>query len=245
MKKLIDSTGLVGNTYDLLGLEKKSPLLRRVKILIEAIQSVDVGGCEGSKFLMIVLLQELGRITYFAKEYKYNARATNKFDFSSYENTLSKVAAVVEAYTLLRKKGYLVPEFAAYFINTQTETMYMISSDMTEGGKYIVWGLSDSMTDVQNQDFVQMKITPDDYSKIKRLVSDVVKQANRDRVYLDCYHFHLRQEKKTRKFEICLLDVSMAVIKHTHRQADDIALHNMEESRVFLEAVLQGKNNVL
>lgn len=157
------------------------------------------GGREGSKFRTQLINPRhregktdiSGTLTFISKEYKAYERET--------------VLGILDAYQFLRSRGYPVPSTTRYY--EKVGRVNLLMSDMTEGGKYKIWGPSGNMSHGQLDELRSMSLTKDDIISIQKKVSDLSSRAAEDRVMLFTGFYHIRKNISTGEIDIVLLDV--------------------------------------
>jgi len=140
-----------------------------------------VGGNEGAKSLT-----ELRNPRYiFGRE---DIAPTLIFISKEYPaNKKDCVMDIVNAYEVLREKGYPVPNTIRYY--ERDKTVNLLMSDMTEGGKYKIWGFSDFSSPEQQAELESMALTDKDILNIQELVFELSNKATNDGL-LSFYFYH-------------------------------------------------------
>lgn len=162
---------------------------------------IDMGGEEGKKYA--ICLDIYGHhggvrpdIQFIAKEYGKDER--------------SKVLEAILAYDILRNAGYPVPATTRYF--TRNEKHYLLMSDITCGGKYLLWGYNDIQSNKIDQVFKDMQLPFTEFFRLREVVRGIADQASRDQFLLRGHQFHIRKEIETGLFDIVLLDLNGYVV---------------------------------
>jgi len=171
------------------------------KLAIEGaeLEELPLGGIEGKKYRLTVpspLSSEHGKLAepliFIVKESKYD-------DFD-------ELNEVIKAYRVLYAKGYPVPGTVRRYDQPSMKS-YLISSDMTEGGKQWVWGVNDDPTDQELETLREMNFTVKDIADLEIQARAIAEKATADQINLDTYYYHIRKNKETGKVEIILLDI--------------------------------------
>ena len=179
----------------------------------------DIGGRQGKKSVF-VFENKLGSRSYFTKEYSTNDE--------------KEVRGIVNAYHILREKKFLVPNTVRFFIKDNKITLLM--SDVSENGKYLIWGPSEGMTMEQIQELKEMKLGSSDLKTIEKMVNKEVEKANKEGVFLSFDNYHIRKPKTKNKIEIMLLDVNTGNIRHRF-PLQGLKTNNKKSAKLFLERV--------
>lgn len=205
-------------------------------VVVQVIDEKDlpIGGAEGGKRLLSVQihrrLREFLTAQYFVKEFLPNPHMN-----------LKVIKEVCLAYRVLFKKRYPVPETARYFIRDGKVTLVL--SDMTEGGKYYVWGINDKPTSEDEKTFAEMNISQEDLISIRRQLRDLSAKASEDNIRLVDYNYQLKKHKMTGEIKVILLDLDKYTLRHTIGDVNDfnnryveLFLEILEENLVKLKA---------
>lgn len=170
--------------------------VKRNKELLESKTPLDVGGMEGKKYRMWLIV-EGARVPYIAKVYNPVTLGRKRI----YDD-LGTIRA-------LKEMGYNVPQES--FCIDDGDIMYLCMSDITEEGKYLLWGRSNDMTEAQKNQLTEMEITPEDLQKISSTALELAEKATRDGLSLTEDYYHLRKNTETGEFDLYLLDVNCAI----------------------------------
>jgi len=162
-----------------------------IRVRINNMQLLDIGGQEGPKFRAKIKIKNYENI-YFVKEF-YEA-----YDKGFVEDCL-------RSFILLKKHNFPVPDVLRYFIDDSK--LYLVMSDMTENGKYRMWGYSDCMSQEQTDELREMNLTGKDLKVIENKALRIAHKAGNLNFRLEFYNYHIRKHKKTGAMSICLLDV--------------------------------------
>jgi hypothetical protein len=137
--------------------------------------------------------------------------------------------SLVAFYAKLRNKGYPVPKTVRLI--EYGGKSYLAMSDISENGKYLVWGYSDDMTDHQYDDLKEMNLTPEEIQTIAGSVTHICERATQDDVEVYAHLFHIRKEKSTGKVDVMLLDLAVPSAFKVSR----LALFNKIAGQIFIE----------
>lgn len=158
---------------------------------------MDVGGLykdEDLKFFVILQLSKIGG----SKNVKFVGK-----EFMSLEE--EDVKKVVKAYDTARHIGLPVPPTTRYF-ETDDLLPALLMTDMTENGKYKVWGYNNNPTDYEDKTFHSMRLTHNEAKQLQESARRIMELATQKNFYLQFHNYQIRQENGTRNFEIILLD---------------------------------------
>lgn len=169
---------------------------------ITKIEPLKVGGKEGPKH----------RITTEAKEVE-GTREKAFFVSKEYHGKLKHLAyASVKGNDLLRDHGFPVPRKVICLENEGVA--YVVMSDVTDGGRFQIWGYSDKMTPEQIEELKAMNLSADDVKDIAEKAKKYADQAAADDLMLLFMHYHVRKEVETGKIDLVFLDVDKRVYDH-------------------------------
>lgn len=224
-------------------IEFRKPIFRGNKFITEAssafkikdskFKRLPLGGYEGKKFFTPLVnprynkgrkdvISELG---FLSKEL-------------SKEQRKKDVIEIIRAYASLRDKGYPVPATTRYF--EKDGKTYLLMTDMTEKGKYKIWGFSNYMTDQQNEDLKSMNLTEKDMKIIEEKAFNFATKANKDRIGLLFHTYHVRKNQRTGEIDIVFLDLNPYVIQHNNF----IHLNdNHTDAIIFIKKLKDGVEN--
>lgn len=153
-----------------------------------------VGGTEGNKLnIRFELKNTLGK-----REIKLISKKIKHFKGR-------EAPDVVNAFDAAKKDGFLTANTVRLAKAGDDDVLLM--SDMTEGGKYILWGYNDHSTDQETKAFYDLKLTDKDKKEIRDQGNNFIKKANSLDRSLWFYNFHIRRDKDTGKIELLLLDL--------------------------------------
>jgi len=152
----------------------------------------------------------------------------------------SYAQGVVENYALLRHHKYPVPRTTRYFV--EEGKVYLLTSDVREGGKYRLWGFSDSQKERELEELKAMNLDQDKIDLILGHISILLHKTTADGFYLRACYYHIRQNISTGQFDIILLDVDPLKFNHpntTHPyQVEEKNLYQVSRFRFRLEQAL-------
>lgn len=164
---------------------------------VESRSNMPVGGSEGKKTIITIEnpRYEPGRtdvspeLTFISKRYY----------------TKEKALGVVEYTDKLRSLGFPVPPTTRYYEENGEPNIMM--TDMSEGGKNIIWGGNGSADPEEAIALQSMNLTKIDLQNIERQVRDIFKKAvqNSVRIYGDNYH--LSKSRETGEVKVILIDI--------------------------------------
>jgi hypothetical protein len=163
---------------------------------IDFLRQLGVGGREGAKYFTKVELNELGfKSHYIFKEFPYSSYISDVM----LQKIIEGLEMRVQSYIFLRKKGYPVPQTVRYCHNKNGNNLFMVMSDMTQGGKKRIWGWSDCMTPTQFEELSNMELSRYEVQHITELVQMLTNQANKDKISFQHWYYHVLQDVDSRK----------------------------------------------
>lgn len=185
-----------------------------------SVEPLLVGGSEGRKHRVTTSSESTvdgeGKVDYFvSKEY---AGDTREFAFES-----------VAVNNFLFENGYPVPEEAS--VVEIDSTVYAIMSDVTVGGKYLIWGWSTGMAPEQMLELKRMNLVAEEIEQIRTLVENIGRKADGDKLRIFDHCYHIRRSVETGEIDIVLLDFDGRITDPGWRKSEDISL---KETRGFL-----------
>lgn len=190
-------------------------------------EPLDVGGREGSKHIATISILRPGESHEEHKEIKLFAK-----ELSSKEH----VAHCIEANNFLKRSGFLVPSTMRYLFKEGKH--YLLSTDMTEGGKYTLWGFSGGNTDSQTNDLDNMLLSESDLVDIKKRVMAEAEKADGLGVVIYANMYHIRNEVASKRLEICFLEADRYVL------SDNQDFSNKEQAEIFLAKLRQELKHI-
>lgn len=131
------------------------------------------------------------------------------------------VRKIVDTYGIARHEGFSVPATTRFFAYNDIYGSILMT-DMSENGKYRVWGYNDSAKPEEEKVLNDMNLTGEDLQVIRGQVNNFVKLANGKRRSLHYYNYHIRQDIMSKKFEVFLLDLDTTFV-------DPTPLENLQE----------------
>jgi hypothetical protein len=170
------------------------------KIKEDKFKALPLGGLEGKKFFTPLVNPSYS---------EGRKDVVPELGFISKEKNKKDVIGAIRSYDLLRKKKYPVPVTTRYF--EKDGKTYLLMTDMTEKGKYKIWGYSDKMTKEQIEDLQSFNLTENNIDKIQKMIIDFAHKADEDNFVLPIYVYHLRKNIKTGEMDIIFLDVTSEV----------------------------------
>ena len=179
--------------------------------------NLGVGGGEGDKFNIKFELkrnQSKRDISLISKRIRHHRG--------------SEAPSLVNSYKVVKQDGFLSPDTVRYAKVDGKDILLM--TDMSEGGKYIVWGFNDKQTEKEFQAFRDLKLNDTDIDEIKKQGKSFVELANKRDRKLQFYYFHIRKERKTGEVQLFLLDVDPAYLNPPWN-----ADHNQKEFDIFFD----------
>jgi len=173
------------------------------KIRGEGFRQLPLGGKEGRKFFTPLV----------NPRYREGRKDVSpELGFISKEDAMvDKSVYMIPIYNLLRKKGYPVPATTRYF--EKDGHTYLMMTDMTEGGKYKIWGYSDDMSKEQIKDLNSLNLNEDDIAQIQKMALTFADRADKDNITLPYWTYHVRKNLRTGKLDIVFLDLKPEVLK--------------------------------
>ncbi len=200
---------------------------------LDLVESSDlpVGGLEGQKSKTAL------------KNPYYKAEKTGvspTLDFVSKEYALNdkdRVLEVIKTYGFLRSRGYPVPQTTRYY--EKNGKIYLLMTDMTEGGKYKLWGYSDELTPEQEDALKDMSLSEEDMSAAEKIANELAAKATKDRIYLLNFYYHIRKDVDTGAIDVVLLDVgSEHEVKASERREDrNVESVNSDGAQKFIGVI--------
>lgn len=150
---------------------------------------------------------------------------------------IDRLRGVLRTNQILRSKGFPVPGTTKYF--EKDGKLFELMSDMTEGGKYRLWGWSNDMTRTQSDELHAMTIEDSKFDQIKNQVFALAQLATNEGFSLQDKYYHIRQEVETGLFDLVLLDVDEeALTEPVKDMYDSTGRHesqNRFDARLFLQ----------
>lgn len=121
------------------------------------------------------------------------------------EKSEPELEQLSRAYRILQDKGYPVPLTVRSF--QREGKNYLAASDMTEGGKYWIWGFNDDASPEEADELRAMQLSAVEVAELKSQVAKIADQAVRDTLNMDGYWYHIRKNKETGKVDVVILDI--------------------------------------
>lgn len=197
---------------------------RRTYLEAVSTQAATVGGSEGLKHWLTLksplFSPTSGRLTlkYFLKENSYR--------------TLESLENLILRYIELRKLGLPVPNMTRMV--EVNGSWHLVMSDITENGRYLVWGFSDNMSLAQLEELAQMKLTKKDLHLIEAMVEALFVKAEQVRQSLRMPFIHVRRDTQTGELDLILLDVDSQNNWETLEHYRIIRSNQEAEKKAFL-----------
>lgn len=137
----------------------------------------------------------------------------------------TEVRKIVDTYSIARQEGFRVPATTRFFAYDQVYGSVLMT-DMTENGKYRVWGYNDSAKPEEEKVLSDMNLTNIDLQTIRGKVQDFVELAIKKSRSLYFHNYHVRQDVMSRKLEVFLLDLDTTFLNpppgnRIQEEADD------------------------
>lgn len=184
---------------------------------------MEVGGnkedAEASKFYVTLRFSKDG----VTKERKL---ASKEYEYLDEEDVIE----IIKIYDKARKEGFPVPPTTRYFL-TKDYQPAILMTDMTQGGKYKIWGFNDSFSKDEVATLKSMGLKEGDFSKVKQLSEEIMKKANEKRHVLGFQNYHIRQDTETGKIDIVILDLDDRFLEPVKGLVDS----NNKELQKFLQ----------
>jgi hypothetical protein len=111
----------------------------------------------------------------------------------------------IQVYDDLRRRGYPVPQTIRCC--KKDGEIYLLMSDLTCQGEYIVWGPSRNMSRQQYKDLLLMNLTDKEIESIEGKARSFAEQATEDGIALGHNCYHVRKNPNTGEVNIVFLDV--------------------------------------
>jgi hypothetical protein len=190
-----------------------------------------LGGFEGKKHrIECHLLNSEYRFSFITKEGLlswYLPKIWNIF----------QLRQISQAYAFYRERGYPVPNTVRYYLDAELNQWLLLMSDLTEWGKFRIWGFSNRMTKNQKSELLNMQLNSQDIKKISSQIDVLMKKAKQDKLELLYHYYHVRQNKETREVDLYLLDIDPQISR--------LAVFNRLHKFVFMRILKQQMNTIL
>lgn len=165
---------------------------------VVGMDGLPIGGGEGLKYRFRITnprFQSGSRepfLCFFVKQYRYLDDDTPEL--------------LTREYARLRQQGFPVPPTVRR-MNIK-DKQYLVMTDMTYGGRYLIWGYSDRMSFKQLQDLSDMHLTQSDMITINNLVDGLFSLALANNFMVRAHYLHIRKDKETGNIDIIVLDIN-------------------------------------
>ncbi|MCB9800981.1 MAG: hypothetical protein H6773_02260 [Pseudomonadales bacterium] len=170
---------------------------------ISQLSFLPVGGAEGRKLIANILL---GKNTAPSLENNHNTRYPLVLkEYPKNYDSIQALRSIAAGYRTLRKLGILVPNVVRYW--SSNDMLYLVMSDLSEGGKKLIWGHSDGMKQSQLDELKAMKLSESDLVTIHSQLIEIAQRAADGNVLLMPHYFHILKDTTTGSIEIALLDI--------------------------------------
>lgn len=157
------------------------------------VQKMDVGGQEGKKEIVTIGFGP-------NSEHKLSLVVKKPENFSNY-----MLVGTIRAYETARKDGFPVPETSRLF---QSESIVGIAlTDLTENGKYLVWGYNDHPSANETSLLDQLELSSKDKTKIREIGDRIVNLADKLGRRVSFYNYLLRKNTSSGQYDLKLLDL--------------------------------------
>jgi len=180
-----------------LDVDGKFSIKKKISLVQIKTEKLSVGGSEGDKNIASYQQKDGRVVTYLEK-----TPVTDK--------ETGSVEQIVGAYHELRKRGLPVPPVV--MLQEKEGVKQLVMTEMTENGKYYLWGYSDNETREQASEFKALGITKSDIQIIEGKVLEIARKATETNTSLEQHQFHIRKNKETGQFEIVLLDIDFQAV---------------------------------
>lgn len=197
---------------------------------------LSLGGDEGIKFLTSLVNPRNIK--------DRNGAVAEKFEFISKEykhDRVTDVIKIIQTYDFLRKRGYPVPATTRYF--EKDGKIYLLMTNVTEKGKYLVWGYSDTMSKEQQADLLSMNLTDNDIQNIRDMALTYATKAGKDDIDLPFCTYHVRKNLETGKIDIIFLDADTSMLE-PQSSVDEIKINNNPQHAFTFIRVLEEQLKV-
>ena len=101
--------------------------------------------------------------------------------------------------------GYPVPALVGYCAYRANSLLIM--SDMSQSGKYLLWGYNDYPHKEEKRQLAEMGLNRKDFQQVTGQVSRWVAKLNRDGVHVGMSSYHVRRNRSTSSLDIAMLDL--------------------------------------
>jgi hypothetical protein len=174
------------------------------KYLIEQSQIINRGGREGEKFFIGIrnpLLSDNNEqnMWFVAKKYELNEQ--------------DKLFHVMEANLQAKKYGLPVPNTVRYF--RENENLYLLMSDQTSHGKFLIWGYNSLVSD-EKKLFAEVNVTGKVLNDTIRLAENITTMSTQHGAHIKSWNYHIRFNIQTSQHDIVLLDLIPDMFTHLY-----------------------------
>ncbi len=207
------------------------------------IMSTHSNGHDGSYFIDVRNLREMtlaplgggngNKYYIFSGEERFIAKEI-RLPLSITEPSLNQLVAFYEE---LYSRGYCVPEKVTYC--SYGENSYLIMSDMSENGKFLLWGINDLPHEEEIHQLREMQLTMEDIEIIRAQLAQWLSKAAAEGVYIGESCYHLRKNRQTGSIDIVFLfKDSQNIIPLKNEEIN----RNNAEAESFLKQLMESAN---
>lgn len=208
---------------------KKPP---RPVIPLRASELLDlpVGGAEGRKVITKVFL---GKNTSRSEQRQRKSHPLVLKEYPKNFDSIQTLVGIAAGYRTLRKLGLMVPDVVRYW--KSNDKLYLVMSDLSEGGKKLIWGHSDGMTQSQSNELQVMKLSENDLSTIYAQLTEIAQRAAGGNVLLMPHYYHILKDTTTGSIEIALLDIFSSIHPTENMSSASLFQHNLASCDIFMK----------
>lgn len=193
---------------------------------------MEVGGYEGIKRKLTVFNpRSYGRddvakdLTFVTKECRYE------------DETIS----LLEAYHQLRKTNFPVPNTTRIYLSECGSLYQLVMTDMTENGKYALWGFSNKMHKMQGEVLRSLNLSDEEVGCIEKQANEIAHKAANEGHRIRFFNYHLRKNLETGMVDVVLLDIGSYNLKVLKPITWWILQDNLEDVQDFMKELQKSR----
>lgn len=191
-------------------------------VIIE--ERMKVGGCEGIK----------SKLTIENPRSKERPDVACEMTFVSKKSRVEhRIADSIKAYHQLRKLDLPVPNTTRICISKEDSEFQLVMTDMTENGKYILWGYSNFMHSEQYQTLRDLNLTEEEIDCIEQQANEIAYKAAKAKHNIRFYNYHLRKNLETGIYDVVLLDIGSDNCQDPMPNYEQIMRDNLQDVQTF------------
>lgn len=191
------------------------------KITVTDVQPLVTGGLEGKKYRIIATDSDGQEQFLVSKEFDPN-------DLKNEE----RLDEVVKAFRLLNELNFPCPRYVEKI--TEEGVTYLLATDLTEGGKYKIWGMSSGMIKEQQDELMEMNLSPTDLALLEAQARAVASNAERNGLNIKYYNYHVIHDPETGENSIALLDVDKDLYSDSGKEN---GVGNYDDAEFFVKKI--------